>query len=483
MGNSTIILGTGRSGTTALYELLRHLLEFSHPGRTRYCYEPFLWDYRRLPAGADEMEQRFGTTEYLSAEGIYHHKTLPLLSDSDTSLAEASKAFLRSLTHCEAEEHLLTKFIRANGRYPLLRKVAPDAKFLVIVRNPIDLVNSIAGMFSLYGEEFHSSDYQRFVAEVEARHPDEAARYPRDTEVQRQAFCWLFTNLHCLQAAASDDLALCIPYELYRHQRESTLALMSDFLELPLPDDVQAAARRSVGWVTSDAVITREEVEELGPYLTAYREKLLPLMGYGDLAFNTISGADRLPEVRRFRSAFVGSSPLHLIDRAAAHSRGRRDLEAAYGKLGELRQRLADTQAALAQACGEREEQRQQLKAAEQLRDELSSAQQRTELILADQARLEKQFEDACQELTAVREARGRASELTTALQAEAAALEQSLSSLNRSHRAVLAELVTLHEKICAVRSIPVRRAPLAKFRSYRELVHMGREGLDGGSD
>ena len=59
MNKSYLVMGVGRSGTTAVYSLVQRILEVQYPGETDYVYEPFLWDRDRFNKPYDQIKGKF----------------------------------------------------------------------------------------------------------------------------------------------------------------------------------------------------------------------------------------------------------------------------------------------------------------------------------------------------------------------------------------------------------------------------------------
>ena len=72
------ILGSGRSGTTAIYTLLQEIMLKKHESLD-FVYEPFLWDKDTFNSKFEEVVDNFKYTGSFSFEGIYNHLKLPML--------------------------------------------------------------------------------------------------------------------------------------------------------------------------------------------------------------------------------------------------------------------------------------------------------------------------------------------------------------------------------------------------------------------
>ena len=153
-----VITAVGRSGTTITDKLITHILE-DYEGAPRSVYEPFLWDHRELLKYPDYQDpKRYNSFETISSEGIFYHTHFPLFIDEDYLNLDENKIYLEGFNRylfenrdqeegqLEYPRHLL-KFIRANGRLPLLTKLMPNGRYILLTRNPLDVLNSVISMF------------------------------------------------------------------------------------------------------------------------------------------------------------------------------------------------------------------------------------------------------------------------------------------------------------------------------------------------
>ncbi|MCI0471902.1 MAG: sulfotransferase, partial [Candidatus Aminicenantes bacterium] len=157
------ILGVGRSGTTALYTLLQEIFIDRFGKNTDFIYEPFLWDMQAFNGRYNDVVKNFDSMNSLSVEAMYHHQNLPLFIEDATAFKD--NPYLDKIFH-KTSENALIKFIRANGRFRLLTEICPEAKYIFITRNPLDVINSVVVRFSLLGSEFHRDDWDRFTREI-----------------------------------------------------------------------------------------------------------------------------------------------------------------------------------------------------------------------------------------------------------------------------------------------------------------------------
>ena len=162
------VLGVGRSGTTMIYKILQDILYYDTENRLDCVYEPFLWDRKTFDGPYEQVTRSFENIDALSYEGIYNHKKLPLFIPEQYDLRgePSAYAYIKDFsTPLQKGNSLLIKLIRANGRFSLLKQCAPDLKSIFIIRNPIDVINSVINLFSFYGDDFYSSDFPRLIIE------------------------------------------------------------------------------------------------------------------------------------------------------------------------------------------------------------------------------------------------------------------------------------------------------------------------------
>lgn len=70
---NTVIVGTGRSGTTPLYFLTQEILLNTSHGNVDFVYEPFLWDRATFNKRFYDCQYDFQYMSSVSIEAIYSH--------------------------------------------------------------------------------------------------------------------------------------------------------------------------------------------------------------------------------------------------------------------------------------------------------------------------------------------------------------------------------------------------------------------------
>jgi hypothetical protein len=155
-----VIAGVARSGTTLLYEsFARRLLTVGNEGIT-LNYEPYLWR-----SSSPQVADTSFSTATLDTYGIYVHTNTPLFLSGRHELHDE---WLDRRVTITAGGWGLTKIIRGGGRLSAWLSASKDIHVVIILRNPMDVLNSIRGRFSFFGTEFHPSDFGRFHRERRA---------------------------------------------------------------------------------------------------------------------------------------------------------------------------------------------------------------------------------------------------------------------------------------------------------------------------
>jgi len=267
------ILGTGRSGTKALYNLLQDLMLENHD-RVDFCYEPFLWDKTIFNDRFQKVKHAFGSLNSISIEGIYHHQKLPVFIDDPRPYL--SNEYLADLLQPhDTGANILLKFIRANGRIQLLNMICPDLKFIFIIRNPVDSVNSIMARFSFFGGEFHHDDFPRFIDGINLRYDLEYSTDHLPIHFERELLFWYYMNRYALETLAQKNInSLRICYEDYIENPEKNLQNICEFLNYRFTGVHLAKAIEKVGDITKTKVLSEAELSLVLPYWEKYTELL-----------------------------------------------------------------------------------------------------------------------------------------------------------------------------------------------------------------
>ena len=223
-----LIAGVGRSGTTAVYRSLQELIERRRLS-CRYVYEPYLWNPAVFGTVYDDerFTERFNSPSSLHVEGIYAHCKTPLFCSERHSIHDD---FLRNIVF-RAGQNTLAKAIRVNGRLSAIARLVPDAKIVLLIRNPLDTINSAANLFSFFGDEYHPSDKPRFLAEIQSLFG--VSSPPPDDEIAWSRLWWRYMTEAALESAERfPEQIFVVPYEMFVADRTACASEIAGFLGL-----------------------------------------------------------------------------------------------------------------------------------------------------------------------------------------------------------------------------------------------------------
>ena len=269
------IIGVARSGTTALYHLLQEIMLDNCDNKVEFAYEPFLWEKEYFNDRFDLVNKHFNFMDSISFQGIHNHLKLPMLIDDPIPFKD--NEYLKNLFNpCGGNHsHILLKFIRASGRYLLLNAISPDTKFIFIIRNPADSVNSIAFNFSFYGGEFHRDDFSRFLNDVNCFFKTNRGIESFETRAEKELFYWYYMNRFAIESfarASSHPLILC--HEEVKKRRDQCVQSICDYLDVPVKSYYRELFRKDVGPVIKEKKASRGEVKLYRHYLRMYTQLL-----------------------------------------------------------------------------------------------------------------------------------------------------------------------------------------------------------------
>lgn len=275
MPPTVFIVGVGRSGTTLIYRIVQRLFRRRFGRDYTSSYEPLIWNRELFDREYEDCAHLFGKTSSLSVEGIYVHQQLPMFIEQPGSLADYAWSPLLqhfSREHGPTLPHV-AKFIRMNGRLPLLRRLHPDAKIIVLLRNPVDSVNSVKGKFDYYGEDFYPSDFPRFCAERQAQlllDPSQA------TWAERSAEYVLQMAMAAIEFTADDRNTLVVDYDQTAQAPGRLVRSLCRFLDFELEEKTLSVAQKRAGPVTPSVTLSEEEYEDASRYLAPYVRATAP---------------------------------------------------------------------------------------------------------------------------------------------------------------------------------------------------------------
>lgn len=333
------ILGVGRSGTTAIYTFLQEILMNQFGNDVDFVYEPFLWNKDVFNGKHSDVIGNFKYMDSISIEGIYHHQKLPLFIENPGKYKK--NEYLKSFFfRSNSRKNILIKCVRANGRFLLLNKICPKCKFIFIIRNPLDVINSVIVRFSFFGGEFHRDDFKRFADEVNVLYGANQKIEVVKTQVEKEVLYWYYMNKFALESFVKvKPKPLIICYEDYISQRKEWVDKICSFLELTPKDKFYSFSETPGGSKTETVNLNKQELKLLTWYLKKYQE-LLKIAGIG----NSINYDKLIAKYEKFvpgdnREALVlGRTPNHMNNLI---KKMRKEMKKKDEEIKRLRQRLA----------------------------------------------------------------------------------------------------------------------------------------------
>ncbi len=264
------VFGVGRSGTTMAYVLIQEILRDACGGAVLSSYEPFIWNAEVFDDFYESTKSLFGRTSSLDIEGIHRHLSMRMFVEKVRSTDHRDHAFFRRFSpeRPGGGSHV-AKLIRANGRMAVFRDLNPAAKFVLMVRNPVDNVNSVKHKFSYFGDDFYPSDFHRFCDEL----GDKLLLDPETaTWAEKQAEYSFQMSRAALEFAEGDSQSLVFEYDRFvRTQRES-VAKLCDHLGVEFRDAYLNQLDSPVGSMTPRIALSEVEYRSIAHYEDRYQE-------------------------------------------------------------------------------------------------------------------------------------------------------------------------------------------------------------------
>ncbi len=265
-----IIFGVGRSGTTALYSLLQKIMEDQFGDDVDYVYEPFLWDRNVFNNKYEHIVGEFKYIDNQSVEGMYWHQKLPMFIN-DVEKYKNNPYVKDILTPKNNKKHMLIKSIRLNGRYKLFNKIADNiTKYIFVIRNPVDVVNSVVNKFSFFGDNYHRSDETRFFEEIRSLN-GKSDNYNSLRPLEKQVVYWEKMNEAVFYVASKSEYSpLIIINEEYISNSELVLHRICDYLGIMFSKCYLNWIRENVGPVTKKVNLSEDDYKIVSGYLPKY---------------------------------------------------------------------------------------------------------------------------------------------------------------------------------------------------------------------
>ncbi|MHA7873708.1 MAG: sulfotransferase domain-containing protein, partial [Hyphococcus sp.] len=143
-----------------------------------------------------------------------------------------------------------------------------NLKAVVVLRNPVDCINSQLGAFSFFGDEFHPSDSARFKAEL-----DICEEWRSESEAS--ANWWRHMNEAALKACERyPDRTFILPYEAIKTNPVGVSSALADFFGVECSSDVSSVFERPVGDITKKTFLRQDDLDRLYPLCKDYLVKM-----------------------------------------------------------------------------------------------------------------------------------------------------------------------------------------------------------------
>lgn len=273
-----LVCGIGRSGTTLIYQQLAKLLLLGSR-KVNFRYEPYLWNIHSHEAKGNPFDM-----SQLHHFGILAHSCAPLFLEGEHAFHDS---FIDHLFNEPWDgdsnarpDSYLTKEIRGSGRLRSYLKRFPDLKIVACLRNPLDTINSSLGMFSFFGEEFHSDDRPRFRAELAARGKDVSQLDVPNLAIEWYANWWrVFTDETLAVAKEHPDNMMLFCYETFQKAPRETLESLMAFVGIHNLG-MFIGLSKPAGPTIKATGLTQHDIKTLKPQIDYYTDTVLkPRLG------------------------------------------------------------------------------------------------------------------------------------------------------------------------------------------------------------
>lgn len=268
-----LVNGIGRSGTTLIYQQLAQLLLLADR-KVNFRYEPYIWNIRTAKAKGNPFDM-----SQLHQFGLMVHTTTPLFLYRDDKLHDS---FIDHLFNepwdadaASYPDSYLTKVIRGSGRLRGYLNRYPDLRIVICLRNPLDTINSSLGMFSFFGEEFHSDDRARFRAELEARNEGFGLKGVPALGVEWYGHWWrAFTDEMLAVARDFPENVFSFCYEAFQDAPNETLDALMNFVGIRNLGMFMGLSKPA-GPTIKTTNLTRHDLQVLAPQTAYYQDTVL----------------------------------------------------------------------------------------------------------------------------------------------------------------------------------------------------------------
>ncbi len=226
---TTLILGTARSGTTWLAQIL------SSPNRYRFLFEPFHTEYFEL---ANLVADKYFKTLPDQKIQKYIYSCLSDKINSDWIRQNVSKNILIRKNPFWAKK-IICKDIRTILMIPIYRKLfGQNLKIVGIIRDPYYVINSMLrtnfpwtfDVRTLLSNKILEDEYQIYISKL--------SKYS-DTKVGQLTIRWTVENLF-FHKIHEESNVLLIQYEKLKKEPNEEISRICRYANLEMPKNLEA---------------------------------------------------------------------------------------------------------------------------------------------------------------------------------------------------------------------------------------------------
>ena len=255
-----------------VYSLCQSIFHHQYGDAYRSSYEPYIWNSELFDAPYQKTQSLFGKTGSLSIEGIWHHLQTSMFVGEVSKHGVMENNFYARFTRRDGNPtpHL-AKLIRGNGRMHLFRFLNPQAKFVLMIRNPIDVVNSVKYKFSFYGDDFYPSDFPRFCEELDSVKKLTIEPETANWAEKQAEYCYQM-NRAAVEFAALDANTVIFEFDNFVYDKAESIFRLLDFLQFPEDAAFINNLASPTGPTTNSITLSESEFASIAGFDDLYEE-------------------------------------------------------------------------------------------------------------------------------------------------------------------------------------------------------------------
>lgn len=222
-----LVSGIAHSDTSDVFSLLEKAFLKKHK-RGKIIYEPYLSNSKKSYPIAKPFNENKLNESYIGCHidsPIFlnkHHPRYGTLLDKNFGLQNKHKNIAR-----------LVHDVKSLGRLDAILNRYPETKVILVTRNIADTINSNLNLFSFYGDQFHQSDKNRFLQEINKKFDANLTLQQLDTETKWASIWWRYLTISAFNSARRfPDSVFILPYELYIQNKKAWAKKLAAFLNI-----------------------------------------------------------------------------------------------------------------------------------------------------------------------------------------------------------------------------------------------------------